>query len=92
MADVVEIFLTLRNARKFIEDADRSASAVGHIGTEAEKSGKKAGVGWKGIAKWAGGAAAIYGATRFIKGSVTRDLAGNAAAQRHRHGDGTAVG
>jgi hypothetical protein len=77
MADIVEIFLTLRNARQFIEQADASAKAVGGIGTKAEESGKKAGIGWKGIAKWAGGAAAIYGATRYITGAVsaTDDLA-----------------
>jgi hypothetical protein len=77
VADTVEIFLALRNARKFIEDATKSSKAVGEIGTSAEKSGKKASAGWKGVAKWAGGAAAIYGATRYMKGAVhsTEDLA-----------------
>jgi hypothetical protein len=71
MADAVEIFLVLRNARKFIEDATKSSHAVEQIGTDAEKSGKKAGIGWKGMAKWAGGAAAIYGASRYIKDAVS---------------------
>src|SRR4051794_15592062 len=71
MADVVEIFLLLRNARKFVEDANKSSRAVGNIGTAAEKSGKKAGIGWKGMAKWAGGATALYGATRYMKHAVS---------------------
>lgn len=77
MADIVEIFLLLRNARKFIEDAGKSSKAVKGVGDAAEKSGKKASAGWKGMAKWAGGAAAIYGATRYLKHAVhdTEDLA-----------------
>lgn len=88
MADAVEIFLLLRNARKFIEDATKSSKAIGGVGTAAEKSGKKAGIGWKGIAKWAGGAAAIYGATRYIKGSVsaTEDLAKSTLALQRTTG------
>lgn len=88
MADTVEIFLALRNARKFIEDATKSSKAVGEIGSAAEKSGKKASIGWKGVAKWAGGATAIYGASRFIKGSVsaTEDLAKSTLALQRTTG------
>ena len=75
--DAVEIWLFLRDVRKFIEDANKAGKAVTGVGTAAEKSGKKAGLGWKGVAKWAGGAAAIYAGTKFLKSSVgaTTDLA-----------------
>lgn len=77
MADVVDILLRLRGSRQFQSEADKSAKSIGRIGTDAEDAGKKAGIGWKGMAKWAGGAAALAGTARFLKGSVsaTTDLA-----------------
>lgn len=77
MADLVEVILALRNARQFVSETKQASGAVKGIGDASEKSGKQAGIGWKGVAKWAGGAAAIYGATRFVKGAIsaTTDLA-----------------
>jgi hypothetical protein len=77
VADLVEIFLALRNVRQFVSGADESAKAMAGVGTAAEESGKKAKIGWKGIIKWAGASAAVYGATKFLKGAVgaTTDLA-----------------
>ena len=77
MADIVELILELRNVSQFVSGSKQASSAAAGIGTETEKAGKKAGAGWKGLAKWAGGAAAIYGATRFVKSAVsaTEDLA-----------------
>jgi phage-related protein len=77
VADVVELILELRNVAQFVSGAKQAATSAGNIGTETEKAGKKASSGWKGLAKWAGGATAIYGATRYIKGAVsaTEDLA-----------------
>lgn len=85
MADVVEIMLALRQVRQFISGANRASGAIEGIGRSTEKAGKKAGMGWKGIAKFAGGAAALYGAQRYIRGAVTatEDLAkGGLALQR----------
>lgn len=77
MADVVEIVLALRNVQQFVSGSKQASGAIGKVGDEAERSGKKAGIGWKGMAKWAGGAAALYAGTRFIKSAVgaTNDLA-----------------
>src|SRR5215471_4407240 len=77
MADIVELILELRNVAQFVSGSRQASTAAGEIGTKTEEAGKKAGAGWKGLAKWAGGAAAIYGATRYVKGAVsaTEDLA-----------------
>ena len=77
MANVVETILKLQGSRAFQQAAQGAARAIGSVGTESEKSGEKAKIGWKGVAKWAGGTAAIYGAGRFLKGAVsqTEDLA-----------------
>jgi len=77
MADTVDVILRLQQLRQFVSGTDQAARSIKNVGTEAEKSGKRAGIGWKGIAKWAGGAAAVYGAYRFLKGSAkaTEDLA-----------------
>ena len=76
MADVVEIILALRNVRQFVSGADQASKSIKGVGDTAEKSGKQAGTSWKGIAKWGGAAAAVVGATKFIKGAVsaTEDL------------------
>lgn len=65
-ASIVSIVLQLQELRKFLEGMGQATKAVEGTGTEAQKAGKRAAVGWKGIAKWAGGAALIYGATRYI--------------------------
>lgn len=70
MADLVEIILALRNVRAFISEAGQAEKAVAGIGYATEKTGKQAATGWKGVAKWAGGAAALYGASRFVKSAV----------------------
>jgi hypothetical protein len=77
VADVVEIVMALRNVRQFVTGAEASSRAMKGVGNASEKAGKQAGIGWKGVAKWAGGAAAIVGATKFVKGAVsaTTDLA-----------------
>jgi hypothetical protein len=77
VADIVELILELRNVAQFVSGAKQASTAAGDIGDQTEKAGKKAGAGWKGLAKWAGGAAAIYGATRYVKSAVsaTEDLA-----------------
>lgn len=77
MADIVELILELKNVAEFVSGSKQASGAAADIGDETEKAGKKASSGWKGLAKWAGGAAAIYSATRFIKSAVsaTDDLA-----------------
>jgi predicted membrane protein len=71
VANVVETILKLQGSRQFQKEADASAKSVKGIGDASEQSGKKAGIGWKGMAKWAGGTAAVYGAARFLKGAVS---------------------
>jgi hypothetical protein len=77
MANVVETILKLQGARAFVKDADSASHSVAGIGDSAEKSGEKAKRGWKGIAKWAGGTAAVYGAARYLHSAVdsTEELA-----------------
>lgn len=76
-ADYVEIILALRNVAQFVSGARQASGAVEQVGTEAEKTGKKAQSSWKGLAKWAGGAYGLYAATRYVRGAVsaTGDLA-----------------
>jgi hypothetical protein len=60
-----------------VTGANQASSAVAEVGKSGAKAGKQAGAGWKGMAKWAGGAAVLYGAQRYIRGAVsaTEDLA-----------------
>jgi hypothetical protein len=76
------VFLKLRDAREFISQANQASKAVKGVGDEAEQTGKKSRTSWGSLAQWAGGAAAMYGATRFIKGAVgaTEDLAKSSIA------------
>src|SRR4051812_39978169 len=71
--DQVEIFVVLREIRKFLDDAGKAAKAVKQIGNESATAGEKAKLGAKSLLKWAGGAAVVYGATRFLKGAI-RDV------------------
>jgi hypothetical protein len=82
MANVVETILKLQGARAFTKSADEAAHSVAGIGDSAEKSGEKSKRGWKGIAKWAAGTAAVYGASRYLHSAVdsTEELAKNTMA------------
>jgi hypothetical protein len=82
MANVVETILKLQGARGFSKSADEAAHSITGIGDSAEKSGEKSKRGWKGIAKWAAGTAAVYGASRYLHSAVesTEDLAKNTMA------------
>src|SRR5262245_12530946 len=93
MSVTEEIVAALRaeGQAAFRRAMDQSAQSVAGVGTAAKKSGDqvkqsgaeaaKATPRWKQIggtvAKWAGGAAALYGAKRGIEASVTatQDLA-----------------
>jgi TP901 family phage tail tape measure protein len=79
--NIVEVFVKLTNAHTFVSEAGEVSKSVKGIGTDAETSGKKAQTGWKGLAKWAGGAAAIYGVARGVESAVgaTTDLAKSTA-------------
>jgi hypothetical protein len=68
--DQVTVALLLEGLRQFVSGTHEAAAGVAGVGKATEKSGKQAGIGWKSVAKWAGGAAAIYGAARFVKGAV----------------------
>lgn len=82
MANVVETILKLQGARAFVKDADSASHSLTGIGDSAEKSGEKSKRGWKGIAKWAAGTAAVYGASRYLHSAVdsTEELAKNTMA------------
>jgi hypothetical protein len=69
---MVEIVLALRNVRQFISGADQASKSVTGIGKATEQTGKKAGIGWKSVAKWGGAATAVYGAQRFLRGAVNQ--------------------
>jgi hypothetical protein len=88
MADVIEVILALRNVSQFVAGAEASGAAVAGVGTEAEAAGAKASLGWKGMLKWAGGAAVLFGATRYIKSAVdaTGDLAKSTLALQRQTG------
>jgi phage-related protein len=77
VADLVEVFLELRNVAEFVSGAKKASGAMGDVGEQSEKSGKKIGISAKSIAKWAAGAGLAYGAYRFIKSAVsgTQELA-----------------
>jgi len=77
MAEQVDILIRLREVAKFVSDAYKASKAMGQVGDTSEEAGKKAGIGWKGVAKWAASAGVVYGAQKFIRGAVsaTTDLA-----------------
>jgi hypothetical protein len=79
MANVVETILKMQGARAFTKSADQAAHSVTGIGDAGEKAGEKSKKGWKGIAKWAAGTAAVYGASRYLHSAVdsTEQLAKN---------------
>src|SRR5215467_15802532 len=75
--DVVSILLKLEQLRQFVTGAGQASSAISKIGDEAQQTGdqtaqagKKAGISWKSVAKWAGGAALFYKAQSYIRGAV----------------------
>lgn len=68
--NIVETIVKLRGSREFQQAARTTAKSVLGIGDSTEQAGKKAGLGWKGVAKWAGGTAALYGAGKFLKDAV----------------------
>lgn len=75
--NIVETIVKLRGSREFQAAAKQTAKSVLGIGDATEASGKQAGKSWKGVAQWAGGAAAIGGATAYLKdaASTTETLA-----------------
>lgn len=77
MSDLVEIVLRLRGARQFVGDMDKSTHGVTNLGKATEDTGKKTKTSWKQLGKFAANSAAVYGATKFLKGSAdaTQDLA-----------------
>jgi hypothetical protein len=70
-SNIVETIVKLRGSREFQAAAKQDAKAVLGIGDSTETAGKKAKGAWGGMAKWAGGAAALYGAGRFLKSAVS---------------------
>lgn len=84
-SDLVQIVLQMKNTRQFVSDATKASGSVKKVGDESEKAGKKGRIGAKGLALWGGAAAALVGATAFVKSAVsaTEDLAkGTLAMQR----------
>jgi hypothetical protein len=79
---VIEVLLSFRQVGSFVADAERSSAAVGKVGKSAERSGAQATLGARGLLRYAAGAAAVYGAARFISRAVseTEDLAKNTHA------------
>src|SRR5215470_2464674 len=87
-SEYVELILVLKQLREFVSGTEQAAGAVKDVGDKSEQAGKKAQLGWKGIAKWAAGATAIYGAQRYIRGAVdaTTDLAKSTLAVQRATG------
>lgn len=88
MANTVDVFLVLNNVGQFVSGAKEAAGGVKEVGKATEETGNKAKAGWKQVAKWAGGAVAIAGATKFAKGAfdATRDLASSTMALQRSTG------
>jgi hypothetical protein len=84
-SDVVSILVKLEELRQFLSGTEKASKGVAGMGTAAETSGKKAKIGWKGIAQWAGGAAILYKGTQYVESAVsgTMDLA-HATINLHR--------
>jgi|tagenome__1003787_1003787.scaffolds.fasta_scaffold20987826_3 hypothetical protein len=70
LSNIVETIVKLRGSREFQHEARDTAKSVLGIGDSTEKAGKKATAGWKGVAKWASGTAAIAGVGAFMKTAV----------------------
>jgi len=67
VADYVEIFLALKNARKFISDADKSGRAVEGVGKSAQKGSKAASKSWRNMTQVIGGTAVFAAAGVYMK-------------------------
>lgn len=71
MAELVELILKLRGGPAFQRDMSKSTQSVDTFGKKSEQAGKKTKGSWKNLAQFAGGAAAVAGATRYLKGAGT---------------------
>src|SRR4051812_18475867 len=76
-SNIVETLLRLKGSREFQTQATQAARSLLGIGKASEDSGKKAKLGWKGVAAWGGATAALSGGVAFARGAVhaTEDLA-----------------
>jgi hypothetical protein len=70
-SQTVAVLLKLEQVRQFVTGATDASKAIEGVGTATEKTGKKASLNWKSIAKWGGAATAVYGAQKFIRGAVS---------------------
>src|SRR6185312_5323625 len=99
--DIVAVFKAV-GQRAFQAAVEGAAQSVGHLDKESKQASKsvdatgrsasKASVGWKKaagtMAKWAGGAAALYAAKRGVEASIhtTEDLAKSTLAVQRATG------
>lgn len=70
-SNIVETVVKLRGSREFQKAAKDTAKSVLGIGDSTEQAGKTAGKSWKGVAKWAGGAAAVGATAAYMKDAVS---------------------
>jgi hypothetical protein len=68
---VIEVILKMTNVGAFVGQAEEASKATTKVGKSAETAGKSARLGAAGLLKYAAGAAAVYGAVRFIDKAVT---------------------
>jgi hypothetical protein len=68
---IIEVILSMRNVGAFVGQAEEASKATASVGKSAEVAGKGARAGALGLLKYAAGAAAVYGAVRFIDHAVT---------------------
>ena len=71
MADIISVLVAFEGLPSALHDARALARGIEEIGDSAEKSGKAADRGWQGVAKWAGGAVAAYGAQRVVRSAIS---------------------
>ena len=74
--DQIDVLLIVKQISEFVANMKRGEQAITKTGEAAEKTGQKAKLSWKSIAKWGGIATAAYGAQRFLRGAIneTEDL------------------
>jgi hypothetical protein len=70
VAERIDIFVVLKELQKFVADSRTASKAIEQTGEAADKTGQKAKVSWKAIAKWGGIATAAYAAQRFLRGAL----------------------
>jgi hypothetical protein len=73
-ANHIDVLISMLQAAKYERDAARMAKSTKEIGDQAEKTGKKAGVGLKQLLKWGATTTVFASAAHYLHGAVEESV------------------